>query len=83
MSEPNSIESWPETNENPLNITTTSGAGAVSTDFDDSDNFVEAVRGLYGEPPAGPVTSTQATSRTTQGNLSTWYYLHYRYLHII
>lgn len=67
MSEPNSIESWPEPTESLMNESNATGTGGASADFDDSGDFIEAVRGLYGEPPAGPRTSTQTTSRTTQG----------------
>ena len=69
MSEPNSIDNWPASAED-LSVADAqaNASGGTVADFDDSGDFIEAVRGLYGEPPAGPNTSTQRTARSSQGN---------------
>lgn len=68
MSEPASAESWPESAMDESRAVSAAGpATSTANEFDDSSDFIEAVRGLYGEPPAIQATSTQRSSRSSQG----------------
>ena len=68
MSEPASTDSWSEPIADISQAATVQGnAKTAAEDFDSSSDFIEAVRGLYGEPPADQATSTQRSSLSTQG----------------